>query len=295
MAPAASGKGATVICVLGMSRSGTSLTTRLLNLSGVDLGPGGRLLKPMPSNPEGFWEHFDIMRLNELILRSLGGSWRAPPPLPPGWETSEALEPQRTYARELLEGFEGQALWGWKDPRNCLTLPFWQRLVPAMRYVICLRNPIDVAASLERRDGIPRREGLELWLTYVASALVNSSGRQRLLVSYEEYFDDWRAAVKRLVRFVGVSAGDGCSAAVELAQQTIKSELRHHRTPRAEVSRDPAVPADVASLYLIAQLLRTATSSPDQAIGLDQMQRAVDEHAARLLAVRGLSVEQPAV
>ena len=32
-------------------------------------------------------------------------------------------------------------VWGWKDPRTCLTLPFWQDVIGSIRYVICIRNP----------------------------------------------------------------------------------------------------------------------------------------------------------
>ena len=34
----------------------------------------------------------------------------------------------RLKARLLVEGFDSVHLWGWKDPRNSLTLQFWQDL-----------------------------------------------------------------------------------------------------------------------------------------------------------------------
>jgi hypothetical protein len=215
-----SGGSETVVCVLGMSRTGTSLTTRVLNLAGVYLGAEEELLggdlrqlaaegeevlaKARNSNPGGHWEHYRLMRLNERILRALGGNWRQPPSMPPGWESSEELAALRDEARAMLaESFEGHQLWGWKDPRNSLTLPFWQRLIPAMRYVICLRNPVDVAASLERRDGMPRKQGLELWRIYVAAANAGTIGRPRLLLPYEDFFADRAGTAERLARFVG--------------------------------------------------------------------------------------------
>jgi len=210
----------TAICVLGMSRTGTSLTTRVLGLAGVYLGPEEELLdaglrqlagegedvlaKARSSNPEGHWEHYRLMRLNERILRSLGGSWREPPAMPPGWESAPGLAAEREEARALLfESFAGRELWGWKDPRNSLTLPFWQSLVPAMRFVICVRNPLDVAASLKRREGMSVAQALALWRVYVAAALVHTAGQPRLLVRYEDFFADCAGAAQRLGRFVG--------------------------------------------------------------------------------------------
>lgn len=44
----------TIVCVIGMHRSGTSLVTRILNLLGVDLGPAEQLMAPYAvDNPKG--------------------------------------------------------------------------------------------------------------------------------------------------------------------------------------------------------------------------------------------------
>lgn len=283
---------ATIVCVLGMSRSGTSLTARTLNLAGVHLGSDSEMLQPLPANPEGFWEHFRIMRLNEGILESLGGSWRDPPPMPAGWEWSPQLDATRETALELVEeSFAGRGLWGWKDPRTSLTLPFWQRLLSPMRYVICLRNPTDVAASLERRDGISSRGALELWRRYLASAIVNTAGRPRLFVSYEEYFDDWRAPAERLVRFVNDDSAALDSAFASSVEAAVDRSLWHHRSTVREAILDPDMPDDVAVLYLLAEQLRALGSShaprgdaapPGQAA----LEAAVDAYARRGLVQR---------
>lgn len=124
---------AQVVCVLGMHRSGTSLITRVTNLLGVYLGREDLLLEPKADNPTGFWEHQLVKDLNEEILSRFGGSWHEPPEFPAGWESSPALGDLRQRARKLMEGeFGSQPLWGWKDPRTCLTLPLWQRVLPPM-------------------------------------------------------------------------------------------------------------------------------------------------------------------
>jgi glycosyltransferase involved in cell wall biosynthesis len=262
----------TAICVLGMSRTGTSLTARLLSLAGVYLGPEDELLggelrhlagegeevraRAREANPEGFWEHYRLMRLNERILRTLGGSWREPPEMAPGWESSALLAAEREEARTLLdESFGGHDLWGWKDPRNCLTLPFWQRLVPDMRYVICLRNPVDVAASLARRDGMPLEQGVELWLAYVSAALANTAGKPRLLVPYESYFEDPHAAASRLARFAGRDGALDGPAAGELPADAVDDRLWRNRSTPSDAVLADCVTADAASLYLISELL----------------------------------------
>lgn len=40
------------------------------------------------------------------------------------------LDPSRIKGRLLIERFNSANLWGWKERRNCLTLPFWQETQP---------------------------------------------------------------------------------------------------------------------------------------------------------------------
>lgn len=281
----AAGRG-TAICVLGPGRTGTSLTARLLGLAGVYLGAEGELLSRtgIPANPRGFWEHRGLARVNQRVLRRLGGSWSEPPPLPPGWEASAELEPEREEARALLrEVFGGQALWSWKDSRNSLTLPFWQRLLAEddwrVRYLICLRNPLDVAASLSPPRPLSKREAMDLWTLYVASALVNTSGRPRLLLPYERYFRDWRATVGRLLDFAGCPMPAPGSEEEARLREFTEDGLWRHRTPAPEVMGDPAVTAPAASLQVLTELLAAADQEPP-------LGEAVDAHARRLLNER---------
>lgn len=294
------------ICILGMSRTGSSLTARVLNLMGVYLGPEEELLagelpqlagegdevlaRANEANPNGFWEHYRIMRLNERILRAHGGSWRDPPPLPPGWERSSELEAEREEARALLaESFGGQRLWGWKDPRNSLTLPFWRQLLPYMRYVICLRNPLEVAVSLRQRDGMPLEQGFDLWLTYLASALVNTADQPRILVPYESYFDAPGELETRLAGFLGRG---GVLDDAELQRQladAVDEQLWRNRSSLKDLARDSHVPDDAISLHL---LTRELALSPDGAAAAfeaedPRLHEVVDRYAARLLGVGG--------
>src|SRR5437870_8336735 len=149
MFDATSPTGKQIICVLGMHRSGTSLITRVLSLLGMYLGPSEHLMKPNQFNPKGFWEHQSIVDLDDEILKRLEGSWCDPPSFSAGWEGSSQFADLRQQARALIQNdFDAAMCWGWKDPRTCLTLPFWKQLLPPLRYVICLRNPVDVARSL---------------------------------------------------------------------------------------------------------------------------------------------------
>ena len=58
--------------VMGMHRSGTSLTARLLNLMGVYFGPEDALMEADRFNPKGYWERKDVYQLNKTILQHAG-------------------------------------------------------------------------------------------------------------------------------------------------------------------------------------------------------------------------------
>jgi sulfotransferase family protein len=242
------------ICVLGAPRSGTSLTTRILNVLGVELGPEAGLMPAAAANNRtGFWEHEDIANLNEDIFATLSDppppylqGWRWPPRLQPGWEQDPRLDPHRRAARSILRrDFAGRALWGWKDPRCSLTLPFWQQLVAEMRYVICVRHPLDVAASLAVRDRMPIDESVRLWLRYMSEAVESTDGGQRIFVHYEDFFDDWASESTRLATFLGLR--EPSDAQREAIADHLDERMWHHR--REEEEAEANLPLAVSELY----------------------------------------------
>ena len=139
-----------MICIAGMPRSGTSLVTQLLHRCGLNLGPAAQLMPASINNTDGFWENLRFVQLNESLLAASGGTWLAPP-------VTITPTPEITrQARSILEQFDGQEPWGWKDPRNTLTLPFWRGLIPSMKVLLCVRHPAEAAGSLVASTLIPR-------------------------------------------------------------------------------------------------------------------------------------------
>ncbi len=215
------------LCIAGMHRSGTSMIASLLHACGLDLGPKKDLLPPAPNNPEGFWESRSFLRLNDAILKELGGSWDDPPRMDvTGWEGEANLHPLHKKACELVQRFTGREPWGWKDPRNCLTLPFWQKLLPEMKILICVRNPLAVAHSLSIRDDISIADALDLWLAYNRRVLDMAPVESRLITHCETYLSDSRAELNRLLQWVGLFATEG---QIDQACGRIAPTLLHHR------------------------------------------------------------------
>jgi hypothetical protein len=260
------GTGGRAIAVIGMHRSGTSLVARLLNLIGVPFGRQETMLPPQPDNPTGYWEQRAVMELNDELLAVLGSAWDDPAGLPRGWEAAPELEPFAERARRLVEEHYGDLPeWGFKDPRLSILLPFWLRVVPDLSFVVCVRNPVDVTHSLERREGSMGGTAADLWLHYTAAALRHTSGRPRLVVAYEDFYMRPREAVERLARFAGHELAELDPDVRARIDEFIQADLWHHRSSLADVLCDPATPAEAQTLY---RWLHDGDGSPTAPPGL---------------------------
>src|SRR4029077_839922 len=93
------------------------------------------LLAATTYNRHAMWEHLGFVALNDELLETLGGAWDLPPKTDDNL-SNERLEALRMKARLLIEGFHSAQIWGWKDPRNSLTLPFWEDLLPGLKTLI---------------------------------------------------------------------------------------------------------------------------------------------------------------
>ena len=192
------------------------MLTRLLHCCGLELGPESDLMPAQADNPEGFWEHLGFVALNDELLSELGGAWDLPPKADEDF-TTVRLDPLRLKARLLIEKFDPATVWGWKDPRNSLTLPFWQRLLPGLKTVVVVRNPLEVAHSMRKRNGISYSFGLRLWEIYNRRLIEISSGKDRLVTHYDFFFQEPEAELRRITDFIGLPGAKTSSAAALVA------------------------------------------------------------------------------
>lgn len=135
-----------VLVILGMHRSGTSLTAQWLHACGLQLGD--RLHGPDIGNTEGHYEDVDFLELHESIIRESGfpeGGY-IDTPLP-------ALQaPQQERIRKLIAAKQLANLqWGWKEPRTCLFLDLYRELLPGAKYLVVYRDFHEVVGSLVSR------------------------------------------------------------------------------------------------------------------------------------------------
>jgi GT2 family glycosyltransferase len=204
-------------------------------------------MPPQADNPDGFWEHLGFVALNDELLEALGGAWD----LPPKGEnlSGERLDPLRMKARLLIEGFHSGQIWGWKDPRNSLTLPFWEALLPGLKTLIIVRNPLEVAYSMRKRNGTSYAFGLRLWEIYNRRLIEAASKHDRLFTHYDLFFENAEKELHRIANFVGLP-----DSKIRSAADLVTTQRRHTHFAIDQLV-DAGVSGEVVELYraLIAQ------------------------------------------
>ena len=181
---------------------------------------------------------------------------------------------------EVLRGdFAGTPLWGVKDPRHCRLLPLWSRVFETLDatpvYLLMVRNPLEVARSLERRDGIQLNTGLLLWLRHMVEAERDTRGRPRAIIRYDALLADWTDALAGVDAALGIEWTASVEEIADEVSEFLDPSLQHHRTP------DSAV-ADYASLsawvrYVFAALTASGpTASPELPAVVDRVIAEMD-------------------
>ena len=184
------------ILVLGMHRSGTSLSTRIINMMGAYVGAPGMLLSANPDNPKGFWERHDVLHINRNLLQANGCSWYRVD----RWDDNNiTIAPAiRQSIRQTLAEMNPNQPWVMKDPRLCITLPVWMPYLQAPVAVIATRNPMEVAHSLKLRNGMPLEYGLALWEYHAVSIIRHAHALPKVFTTYDAMLTNPLAATRAL-------------------------------------------------------------------------------------------------
>lgn len=232
------------------------MVAQLLHQAGLFLGPADQLLGANAGNQEGHFEHLGFFKINDALLRHFGGSWEFPPELKSGWERDASLQELRAEARTLLQTFSGKSSWGWKEPRTTILLPFWKSVIPNLRFVICVRSPLDVAKSLVRRDRLTIERGVVLWNRYMHAAIEDTEGCPRMLTFYDDFFANATAEADKLLRFCGLKK----PADPSVLDSAVRAEFRHHKSAMADLLEDRSIPTEDKLMYLSLRALSVRES-----------------------------------
>lgn len=179
------------VVILGMGRSGTSAVTGMFASTGFFAGRGNDLMPATESNPAGHWENMEIWRANEQILDRLGGSWFDPPPPAVQLAAREwAIPALRVEVERIVEQAHGAPI-AIKDPRIGGMMALWRPVLEDRFHpVLVIRDPVEIALSLARRDGTPPAFALAAWELHMTALLDALDGRIVTVAPYARLVED---------------------------------------------------------------------------------------------------------
>jgi len=139
--------------------------------------------------------------------KTADGSWNNPPPEEKIFAQRDRFAP---YIKRLIQQ-EKSEIWGWKDPRTSLTIELYLPYLENPFFVICHRDPLQVAESLNQRDGMDIDIGIRLTHIYeqrISNFLKRNNPSQIMHVNYEDFISTPDAFLKRLMDFLEIKSSD---------------------------------------------------------------------------------------
>lgn len=254
-----------VIALLGPPRSGSSAVMRGIACLDVYLGRDIDLRAAGPANPEGFWEDKKVQRLCERFMAESGMQWDSLRLLTDAdIHSAEASASVATATRIVTESLaqSPHQCWGLKNPRMARMIPIWMAAFHKAncedRYVITLRNPLSVAASVI--NGSPHRGAgagpthLHLiWLLHMLGALEPlMAGKPAVIVDYDCVLAEPVKELQRIAHGLNLPASPKNQQAMEAyGKEFLNRGLRHSVFSPDDVQKNPLVPPLVVDAYTL--------------------------------------------
>ncbi|MGC8540449.1 MAG: hypothetical protein ACP5QA_07435 [Phycisphaerae bacterium] len=263
VSPVAKADRRAVVAVLGPPRSGTSAITRALECLDVDLGKPEDHRTADPANPKGFWEDLAIIDLCARGLATYNLPWYGLQLLVrEDWQTPrgrELLAEATDLVNRRVSGTT-KGIWGCKNPQMGRMIWLWMEAFKQAHcrdcYVIALRNPLSVAASVisgSPHFGVgcsPTHLHL-MWLVYQIGAMETVlAGKPAVVVDFDCMVANPGAGLERMAAGLGLPIPAGNQHAIDsYGEKFLDKNLRHTEFTLSDLAADPRVPGLVCRAY----------------------------------------------
>jgi glycosyltransferase involved in cell wall biosynthesis len=227
------------IVVLGMHRSGTSALAGVLCGLGA-AAPKKTLMGPHPCNQKGLFEALGLAQAHDEFLAAAGSCWHDWRKFDLQWARSKSAAQHAAKIKTVLtEEFGDEPMIVLKDPRICRFVPYTLSLLADLNVtpvaVLPVRNPLEVALSLQRRDNFAVPKSMMLWLRHVLDAEYFSRSLPRYFLPYEGLLQNWRHHVDRIAEQTDIAWPDRSDRSGAGIDQFLTTELYHERATWGEI------------------------------------------------------------
>ena len=283
------------LIVLGMHRSGTSAITGLLHLCGAWVGEQHELTEANIENPYGFWERRDLRRICDTLLHSAGADWWKVASFDPGTIPHAILAEQRKAFSSVVSNLNRHGPWVIKEPRLCLLVSLLRDYIRNPVCVHIFRDPLEVARSLQRRNGFGIAGGIALWETYNRWALDGSLSLPRVAVDHESLMThpmETLAALASRIEALGFQSLE--VPAEDRVREFIDVSLYRHRAAKNETRKYLSEPQRVLWRRMrCGEVLELKSSKAVSDVSrqnlqdLESTKRSLDHHREGLESYKG--------
>ncbi|MHA7661562.1 sulfotransferase family protein [Mycolicibacterium sp. HS_4_1] len=198
------------LIIAGVGRSGTSTAAALAEQAGLRPPRGADMMSGNEWNPDGYWESASLVEFNDRLLSATSQNWWTPCPAERNKSKNLAsIGSCTSRARQIFRNaFGGQGGWVWKDPRLTVLLPFWDRVLGIEPLLLPYRDPLGVAASISRRDGLSMELCLAIWERHSRHMLTTAAGHPVLFADYAQLTEQPDIWFGKLLEFCAESGLD---------------------------------------------------------------------------------------
>ncbi|MFO8088495.1 MAG: hypothetical protein R6U13_01545, partial [Desulfatiglandaceae bacterium] len=237
--------------ILGMHRSGSTVLAGCLKLMGVNLE--NATVQGDHDGHSGSFENSEIGKIHETLLRHLGCRWDMESGFQRNWEKGRAAKKAEESLGSILQRrfLTEDRPFAVGDPRMCRLMPLWKTVLanhdvkPCV--VVILRQPTEVAMSLEQCCGLDLTKGHRLWSAYNREAFEGCTGLEYLLITFDQLLADPVGTLRSLAELSSLSGLDPVGHAWEILN-FVRQELKIHHQSEAEGLKSPNFPS-YAALY----------------------------------------------
>lgn len=221
------------VVVVGMPRSGTSLTMAVFARHGYYVGPirRDRYREGDEHNPFGYFEADALVKRNAQLFARAGfphhNTWLFDRMTDDVRARLHALEHEPGDA-ELVASYQPRRPWAWKDPRLTYTIGYWLPLLDLddTALILMWRDPAAVVNSFRRMDWTIQPDLADRVVEHfeVARDALVAAGAPHLTIDYQDY----------LARPAEMAATLGAHVELDLgvSDLNVRPELDHSRATR---------------------------------------------------------------
>ncbi len=200
--------------ILAPGRSGTSIYTKAVNVAGMSLTRAAReypAASAKRSSPWGGYEDANVARVSkDIATRERQRVFKVT-----RTGILAGTDDLDTLIKYIKADFVVNPKIVIKNTQAAIMLPTWEAAFTAIRgtgktladkYVIVLRNPVDMATSVEIRKVATFADALSTWELSGNAILTGTEGKSRLFVKFEDILSpNTGATIARLAAFLGTT------------------------------------------------------------------------------------------